>query len=93
MNWRKTVGTDKTNETNTQRVARQNKPHREWVAEQLAMARENGIRDGLENMTAAQLIAALYHECATLATRVDILEKQLRDKTDTVAMLHVRGRQ
>ena len=58
------------------------KTHSEWVAEQVARARENGIREGLENMTAAQLIAALYHECATLAARVDILEKQLRDKTD-----------
>lgn len=58
------------------------KTHTEWIHEQVAEAREQGLRDGLENMTAAQLIAALYHECATLAARVDILEKQLRDKTD-----------
>ena len=69
LNWRKTVVIDKI------------KTHTEWVAEQVARARENGIREGLENMTAAQLIAALYHECAKLAARVADLE-ELQDLED-----------
>ena len=45
--------------------------HAKWVGEKVTQAREEGIRAGLENQTAAAIIANLYHEC-------EVLDKKLR---------------
>ena len=46
--------------------------HTEWIATEVANARENGLREGFEYQTAAGVIAGLYRECETL-------DKKLQD--------------
>jgi hypothetical protein len=47
--------------------------HAEWVGTKVAEAREQGIREGLDNQTAAQIIAGLYQECESLQRAMDQL--------------------
>lgn len=51
--------------------------HAHWVAEKVTQAREQGLRDGLENQTAAAIIANLYRECESMDQVIKDLKKQL----------------
>lgn len=54
------------------------KDHSTWVAEQVAQARESGIRQGMDEMKVAHLVATLYDANQKLETDFKIAEVEYR---------------